>query len=155
MTSPQPTRLLLLSLLLTLLLSTSGIGAEHDLKPTIEAANQQWMQAFNQHDSAAVAALYTANGQLLPAHSDIVEGTEAIAQFWQGAFDAGIQRAKLTTVEVEGQGDTAYEVGTYTLMGKDDKVLDTGKYIVVWKHDQGQWKLHRDIWNTNTPAPQQ
>lgn len=26
-----------------------------------------------------------------------------------------------------------------------------GKYIVVWKDDGGTWKLHLDIWNTNTP----
>jgi uncharacterized protein (TIGR02246 family) len=155
MRHPQHTRLILLSMLLTLLFSMGGIHAEQDLKTTIEAADQKWMQAFNQQDSAAVAALYTADGQLFPTHSNIVEGTEAIAQFWQSVFDAGIQQAKLTTIEVEGQDDTAYEVGTYTLVGNDDEVLDTGKYIVIWKHDQGQWKLHRDIWNTNMPAPEQ
>jgi ketosteroid isomerase-like protein len=30
-------------------------------------------------------------------------------------------------------------------MGDGDKVLDSGKYIVVWKRQDGQWKLHRDI----------
>jgi ketosteroid isomerase-like protein len=31
------------------------------------------------------------------------------------------------------------------------KVVDRGKYIVIWKREQGQWKLHRDIWNTSMP----
>lgn len=22
------------------------------------------------------------------------------------------------------------------------------KYVVVWKKEDGQWRLHRDIWNT-------
>jgi len=27
-----------------------------------------------------------------------------------------------------------------------------GKYVVIWKRDGGQWKIHRDIWNTSMPA---
>jgi hypothetical protein len=49
----------------------------------------------------------------------------------------------------------AHEVGKYTLMGDGDKVLDAGKYIVIWQRQDGQWKLHRDIWNSSQPAPQQ
>ena len=27
---------------------------------------------------------------------------------------------------------------------------DEGKYVVVWKkQEDGSWKLHRDIWNSN------
>jgi len=32
-------------------------------------------------------------------------------------------------------------------------VLDKGKYIVIWKQEEGQWKLHRDIFNSSMPAP--
>jgi ketosteroid isomerase-like protein len=60
---------------------------------------------------------------------------------------------KLDTVEVEGFGDMAYEVGKYALSGKTGKVSDQGKYIVVWKKVRGQWKLHRDIFNSNVPVP--
>jgi uncharacterized protein (TIGR02246 family) len=129
--------------------------AQSDVRAAIEAANAQWMAKFNQGDSAGVAALYTANGQLLPPHSDMVSGTQAIAKFWQGAFEAGIKKAKLDTVEAEGHGDMAHEVGKYTLMGDGDKVLDAGKYVVIWKRQDGQWKLHRDIWNSSQPAPKQ
>jgi hypothetical protein len=31
-------------------------------------------------------------------------------------------------------------------------VLDQGKYIVIWKREKGQWKLHRDIFNSSVPA---
>jgi uncharacterized protein (TIGR02246 family) len=148
-------RSLVLLTLLTLLLSVGMAQAQSDVRAAIEAANAQWMAKFNQGDSAGVAALYTANGQVFPPHSDIVSGTPAIAQFWRGATDAGIKKAKLDIVEVEGHGDTAHEVGKYTLMGDGDKVLDSGKYIVVWKRQDGQWKLHRDIWNSSQPAPKQ
>ena len=63
--------------------------------------------------------------------------------------------AKLEIVEVEGMGGTAYEVGKYTLYAEGDQMLDTGKYVVIWKkQEDGQWKLHRDIWNTSMPMPE-
>jgi hypothetical protein len=30
-------------------------------------------------------------------------------------------------------------------------VNDRGKYIVIWRKVGCQWKLHRDIFNTNMP----
>jgi len=54
--------------------------------------------------------------------------------------------------EVEDHGDTAIEVGKYTLKGEEGQVLDTGKYTVIWKQEEGQWKLHRDIFNSSVPA---
>jgi ketosteroid isomerase-like protein len=62
----------------------------------------------------------------------------------------------LTAKEVETHGTTAIEVGAYKITGPGQQVLDTGKYIVVWKKEDGQWKLHRDIFNTSVaaaPAP--
>ena len=68
------------------------------------------------------------------------------------AVDSGIKGVTVTTLEVEVSGDTAHEVGTYGLMGDGGKVLDAGKYVVVWKREDGKWKLHRDIWNTSVPS---
>ena len=33
-------------------------------------------------------------------------------------------------------------------------MLDEGKYIVIWKREAGQWKLHRDILNRSMPLPE-
>ena len=101
-----------------------------------------------------MAALYTPGGQLLPVQNDFVTGTQAIAEFWQGAFDAGIKGAALETVEMESHGNTAHEVGTYRLLDADGKALDHGKYLVIWKKEGSSWKLHRDIWTTSI-APKQ
>jgi len=136
-----------------------GIGAalaqQEDVRGAVEGANRQFMATFGRGDAAATAALYTSNAQLFPVHSDIVSGQQAIEQFWQGAMTAGIREVTLTTQEVEAQGNIAYEVGKYTLSGEGGKVIDTGKYVVVWKREQGQWKLHRDIWTTSMPPSSQ
>jgi ketosteroid isomerase-like protein len=64
----------------------------------------------------------------------------------------GITAVKLETAEVESHGNTTHEVGTYILQGAGGQGLDTGKYVVIWKQEAGQWKLHRDIWNSSRPA---
>ena len=70
-------------------------------------------------------------------------------------MDMGVKEVELETVEAEGHGNTAIEVGKFTLYGADGQVIDKGKYIVIWKKEAGQWKLHRDIFNSSTPAPAQ
>jgi ketosteroid isomerase-like protein len=96
---------------------------------------------------------YPAAAWAFPPNADIARGWEAIEKLWKGAMDSGVKRLKLVTVEVEAHGDTAHEVGTYVLTGEGGKTLDTGKYVVIWKCDGGQWRLHRDVSNTSMPAP--
>jgi uncharacterized protein (TIGR02246 family) len=125
-----------------------------ELRDAISAAEEEWMATFSRGDAAGLAALYTENGQLLPPNSDFVTGRQAIQAFWQGAMDMGIKAVKLEIVEVEDHGDTAIAVGKYTLSGEAGQVLDTGKYIVISKQVDGQWMLHRDMFNSSMPAPE-
>jgi uncharacterized protein (TIGR02246 family) len=124
-----------------------------DVSALIAAANEKFMAAARQGDAAGLAALYTEDGQLLPPNADVMSGREAIAAFWGAVVEMGIKEAELDTVEVADHGDTAIEVGRFTLYGADRQQLDRGKYIVVWKQEAGQWKLHRDIFNSSLPAP--
>ena len=89
----------------------------------------------------------------MPPNSDFVRGKAAVQAFWQGAFDMGIKAAALDIVEVEAHGDTAIEISQYTLFVEGDQVADKGKYIVIWKRIEGEWKLHQDIYNSSMPLP--
>jgi uncharacterized protein (TIGR02246 family) len=123
-----------------------------DITPDIKACNKHFMDAFGRGDAAGLANLYTVGGQLLPPNGEVVAGRDAIGSFWKGAIASGLTGATLDTVEVENLGETAVEVGRYTLQAKGGHVADAGKYVVVWKREGGGWKLHRDIWNTSRPA---
>jgi len=124
------------------------------VRDAIAVANENFMDTFKRRDAAGVAALYTENGQVLPPNSDFVTGKQAIAMFWQALMDMEIKEVKLEIVEVSDHGDTAIEVSNYTLQGEGGQALDKGKYIVIWKQEGGQWKLHRDIFNSSMPAPE-
>lgn len=120
----------------------------------VEATNTQFMAAFSQGDAAGVAACYTEDTQLLPPNGEIVRGRKAVQETMQGFIDAGIKGMQLVSTEVEGHGDTAHEVGTYTLTVENGQTIDEGKYIVIWKKTGDEWKLHRDIFNSNLPLPE-
>ena len=136
---------------LVFLASTSPNAQSGDARAAIEAANAKFSAAWAKKDAAALSALYTANATLLPPNTTHATGTEAILEFWKAAMAAAPPAVKLTSTEVEAHGDTAHEVGTYQMFATDGKVVDKGKYVVVWKREGGQWKLHRDIWSSDMP----
>ena len=138
--------------------STFALRTDHPeyggikMNEAIAAANDSFMKTFARSDGTGMAKLYTGDGRLFPTGSDVVSGTQAIGEFWQGVMDMGVATATLETVELDDHGDTAIEEGRFTLAGADGEVIDRGKYIVVWKNDGGTWKLHKDIWNSSQPA---
>ena len=125
-----------------------------EIHEAIVAAVETFMTTFSRGDAAGMAALYTESGQILPPNSDFVTGKQALQAEFQASMDMGIKAIKLETIEAEGYDDTAYEVGRVTLEGEEGQVLDQCKYIIIWKQEAGQWKLHRDIFNTSMPAPE-
>jgi uncharacterized protein (TIGR02246 family) len=146
-----------MKLFLSLCMSVSLLALSHGAladatRDGIVASNAQFSAAVAKGDAAAVAALYTADAMVMPAGSDNVKGSAAIQKFWAGAMGSGIAGAKLNTVEVFGRGASATEVGDYELLDKAGKSIDHGKYIVIWRREDGKWKLHRDMFSTNVPA---
>lgn len=124
-----------------------------EVRAAIEARNKRFMDAARRGDAAGLAALYTVDGQVLPPNADSVTGRQAVQAFWQAVMDMGIKEAVLEIGEAEGHGDVVIEVSTFTLSSEGGQVLDKGKYIVIWKQEDGQWKLHRDIFNSSLPLP--
>ena len=119
----------------------------------ITAATRGFLEAFGRGDAAGAAAVYTEDAAILPPNGETMVGRANIQGFWQGALDMGLVGATLETVELETYPGGAVEVGKYTLSVAGGQVVDSGKYIVVWKQERGAWKWHRDIWNSSLPAP--
>lgn len=131
------------------LLASLSAFAQKDMKADIMAANEKFMAAFAK-GATTMSSYYTSDAQLMPPGSDVIKGSAAIGTFWKGGYDSGIKRVKLEAIEAPKSGDQVIEIGRYTLYGANDAPMDAGKYVVIWKQEGGQWKLHRDIWNTNT-----
>jgi uncharacterized protein (TIGR02246 family) len=135
--------------LAVLALGPAGGARAEDSSAAIKAADAAWSAAFASGDARAVAAIYTANGQVLAAGSEPVTGTAGITKLIQAFFDEGAAKVELTPLEIYGQGRYATEVGRYVIKDKAGKATDHGKYVELWRLEGGAWKLHRDIFNTS------
>jgi uncharacterized protein (TIGR02246 family) len=124
-----------------------------EIHDAILAVEKTFMAAYNGGDAPGLSALYTPDGQIMPPNDKVVVGHPALEKLFKSFWNEGYTVIELETVEAEGSGDIAYEVGKYTLSGTAGKKPDQGKYIVVWRKVDGHWKLHRDIFNSNLPSP--
>ena len=113
----------------------------------ISAVNRQFEDAARKGDLDRLASLYTTDAIALPPDAPLVKGRDAIKQMWGTvAQQIGLKDVRLNTLDFEQAGDTGYEVGEATLTVSSGTVVV--KFVVVWKKVGGQWRLHRDIWNS-------
>jgi ketosteroid isomerase-like protein len=80
-------------------------------------------------------------------------GTQAIKGFFNMATKMGTKGITITTEEVMGSKEAVIEIGKYELFAENNVSVEKGKFIVIWKEENGKWKMHRDIWNSDTPPP--
>lgn len=112
----------------------------------IAAVNRSFEDAAAKGDLDGLASLYTSDAIALPPDGPLVRGRNDIKRMWGDiAAQLGLQRVKLETIALEVSGDGANEVGQARLTIQSGEAVV--KYVVVWKKVDGQWRLHRDIWN--------
>jgi uncharacterized protein (TIGR02246 family) len=124
---------------------TTISSAEHE---AIAATNQQFSQAFSGGDlETAVDRTYTRDARVLPPGGDEIRGRDAIRAFWPAAAaQLGVTRVQLETTELRPAGQGICEIGrgVLTTAGGMEQVV---KYVVLWKQEDGDWRIDVDIWN--------
>lgn len=131
------------------MISQTSSNIQSDIRQMVD----EFESAFANDDAAGIASLYTDDAIVLPPGGEIVQGRQNIQQFWQSVMNLGIKKVKLEILEVEQIGDTIIEMGSASLLGEESQVLDKGKYIVIWKQQNSQWRIRRDIFNSNNATP--
>ena len=135
--------------------SAADSGAAHE--QAIRKTNEQWLALIRDHDAAAVSRLYTADGAMMAPGAPIAQGQPALEKAWSGLMQMpgfGLTFEANQIVVASGD-DMALDRGTYefSLDGPDGATKDIGKYVVVWRNVDGQWKVAADIFNSDG-APQ-
>jgi len=120
---------------------------------TIRETNQQWLALIRDHDAAAVSELYAADGAMMAPGAPIAQGHQALETAWSGLMQMpgfGLT-FEADQIVVASGGDMALDRGTYELSldGADGAIKDIGKYVVVWRNIDGQWKVAADIFNSD------
>ena len=148
MTPSRPFRFALLAA--GLALAVAGNAAA---KSPISGMSQVFEDAMRKGDTAAVAAMYAEDGVILPPNHARVQGRAGIAAYMKEMTDAGLS-LKLTPVDEWVDGALGVRSGTYIVLDKEQKEIDHGKWMEVWKKGaDGNWLMVRDMWNSDDPPP--
>jgi ketosteroid isomerase-like protein len=109
---------------------------------TIEKIVASFSLDYLKGDSVALAAYYTKDAMLGTAKGD------EILSVWgrsiRNSIKTNTRNLIFTITTLTGDDEFLIDYGYYE--GKDDKnqVKYKGKYVVVWKQENGEWKIHRD-----------
>ena len=120
----------------------------------IRNLDKAWLQALAAKDVNKFVSYYAADANVMPFNAPIATTGQQRLAFWKGLVSAPGFGGTFgpTKVEVAKSGDLAYDQGTFEIHENDAKGKPTttvGKYLVVWKKINGQWKAAVDIFNTD------
>ena len=117
----------------------------------IDKANIEFINLFNKNDSVGLANMFTTDGKSMEPNEPAFIGRSAIQTHYSIVMNAGANKLGLITTGLWGDQKMLAEEGEFTFIDKNGKQLDKGKYIVLWKIEDGKWKLFRDCYNSDLP----
>jgi ketosteroid isomerase-like protein len=130
----------------------------------IRGADSTYHAAISAGSVEGATAFFAVDATVMPANAPPVHGTDAIRQFFSGLFGTMNVTIAVKSERVAGQGNLAYNIGSYHLTGtlKDSAQTplppEDGKYLQVFlRQPDGSWKAVADAWNANAapamPSP--
>jgi uncharacterized protein (TIGR02246 family) len=129
------------------------------VRGAIDTIRQDYLEAYNGGDAAALAGFYTEDAVFIPADAPPVDGREAIRAHWEDLLAAG------PTLEVESHeviplspswvsSGGSYRV-TVTPEGAEEQMTVRGSYFLLFRNTAEGWKLfrHTASYDSVPPAP--
>lgn len=124
----------------------SDAAQQDAAQAAIQSQSQAFTAALAKGDASEAARFFTTDSRLsVPGIEGVRAGRAAIEQFWAAALGGGLKDLTLAATEIDGRGDLRVETGTYTAFGANRLELSRGQYLLVWKREDGAWKIHRDF----------
>lgn len=126
------------------------------LRTSLRDADAAWARAAGDKDVDAFTSFVAEGGSILPPNVAILSDKNAIKS-WMAELMAAPGYAldwQVTAADVAKSGELGYTVGTFELSVNDANgkpVPDMGKYVTVWRMQDGEWKVVADIFNSDLP----
>ncbi len=119
-------------------------------KTFIDSANLKFTEAIRDGDTLAIEGMYGPDAELMLSNLDVVQRPK-IKEVFGESIRLGLKHFTFITTDVTGSADLIVNTGKYEMKTNDMAIIDAGKYVVVWKNYDGQWKIFRDIGNSSLP----
>ena len=139
----------------TLSLSSAPLEDSAAIVAAIVEIDRQFAESFVKGDSSLFLNCYTDDACLMVSNAPALCGKRAALAFYKAAYRRmGIRNAIITSRSVYGDSDSfVTEQGAYEMVDADNKTLDRGKFLVLWKKTGNGWKMFRDMFSSDSPPP--
>jgi uncharacterized protein (TIGR02246 family) len=118
--------------------------------PELPAAQKHsWETSFNRGDSAAIAALYAPDAELVMSGAPPIHGRDAIRSAVDDMVKSGV-KVQIESGRAEVAGNLAYFYGSYQVLSKQT-VVERGTYLEIWRYADNQWHIEYDVNATGAP----
>jgi len=111
------------------------------LEKEIELRLREYENLLQKGDSIALGDMYMVEAEIIPS----TIGRENIIKSFGRMIRDSITGSFKTT-DLWGNDDLLVEEGTGVWYQGKGIMVGRGKYLLVWKKDDGKWKILRDTW---------
>jgi ketosteroid isomerase-like protein len=131
--------------------ATSNFNLD-SVKAYIAEMNKSYGKRFTTNDRAFYNERYCKDAAVYCPNVPAVQGIDSIITFFYGSGNNGEAVIELPPNNIYGNADLVVEDGTFNFPDGKGGSVDKGKFIALWKQEDGKWKLFREIWNTDLPT---
>ena len=112
------------------------------LEKEIDLRLREFENHLKNGDSIALGEMYMVDAEIIP-HT---VGRENIITVFGSIIRDSITGSNFKTTQLWGDDQLLVEDGTGTWSHANGTVVGRGRYLLVWKKVDGQWKILRDTW---------
>lgn len=108
----------------------------------IELRLREYENLLQKGDSIALGNMYMEHAEIIPS----TVGRENIISVFGKMIRDSITGSSFKTTQLWGNNHLLVEEGKGTWSHANGRVVGSGRYLLVWKKDNGNWKILRDTW---------
>ena len=113
------------------------------IRKVIEGIDKQFSKDFYNGDSVALTNHYSSDARFGSLKSkDILS---AWGRMIRNSIKDNARNLLFTTTAFTGDSVYMVELGIYEERDDKNNLKNKGRYLVVWKQENGEWKIYRDI----------
>jgi ketosteroid isomerase-like protein len=123
----------------------------------IAESHQRYISAVLAGDVETICSLYSDTAILMPPNDSTLYGKKELDE-WHREYFADFRVATFTEIEREVSAFEgwaverwAYMVAIQPLHG-GDRIRDDGRFLALWKHEDGAWKIAQAMFNSIRPV---
>lgn len=128
--------------------------ALNEAKAAIQKSNSIYFQAFVKGDSSIFIDRYAKDCCIMPPNTASMCEPNSPLEFFRVAYkQLGVRNGNFKTTAVFGNGEEfVTEQGLFQLFDANNRMIENGKYLVLWKKTADGWKMYRDSFSSDNQA---